>query len=109
MHIVKIFFYAIMIAAVVFSESMANDSKNAFKDVFDNANRCKLQNNYKDNPFLCYIKAAPHKCENEMIEFLSSAVELRDNAQRKLFICIATCAEASIYSRTFGECSREKY
>lgn len=56
---------------------------------------------------LCYTKATPNKCESEIRQMIASDGNDRSTAMKSWQICVASCADASIWSSEFGECSRE--
>lgn len=102
----------VIILCLITQTSHASDATNLFEEVFDNIKTCIKEKKYKDQPYLCYIKSAPKKCKDDMVNFISISGDydsrsLKSSAQRKLFFCIATCVDASLYARTFGECSRD--
>jgi len=106
MKILKILNIVLIFVLLNVFASRANEAKYLLKEVFDNAKLCIVKK-YENEPFLCYIKSSPKKCENDMMNYISSQMEF--NVSNKLFLCVATCVDASIYSKTFGECSRNKY
>ena len=78
----------------------ADPAQHLFKSVLDNARLCSYQSTDAATRTDCLIKAAPQKCEAEARKFLATQ-------NRELFFCVASCVNAGVASRTFGECSRE--
>jgi len=82
-----------------------NEGKVLFDEVLSNAQNCAKVKTGSD--FIqCYINATPKKCEKEMMDALATRGDEKSNVRRKLFMCISTCANASFFSRNWGECSR---
>lgn len=86
--------------AMLPSMALADPAQDLFKNVLDNARLCSYWNNDAATRADCFIKAAPQKCEAEAMKFLATQ-------NRELFFCVASCVNAGVASRSFGECSRE--
>jgi len=52
-----------------------------------------------DPSVLCFPKLSPSKCEDAALAMVAG----RD--RRTWFLCVRSCATASLWSRTFGECA----
>lgn len=91
--------FCLAIAALAPQLALADAAIDLFRNVIDNANLCSYG---KDTAARtdCYISAAPAKCEVEARKFLATR-------NRELIYCVSSCVNASLASRTFGECSRE--
>ena len=55
----------------------------------------------------CYVKASPKKCEQQVYEAFTKSDEARSSARRAWAYCVASCLDASFWSRSLGECTRE--
>ena len=55
----------------------------------------------------CYVRASPQKCETEVYEAMTRQGQARSSARRAWAFCVASCLDAGLWSRSFGECSRE--
>jgi hypothetical protein len=55
----------------------------------------------------CYVRASPKKCEAYVYPALAQYDDERLTAQRAWAYCVSSCLDASAWSRSFGECSRE--
>ena len=75
-------------------ESVYSDALNADIDA------CKKRGDYAP-PVRCYTKLSPAKCEDYALEMISGRPDMR----RKWLLCVRSCATASVWSRTFGECA----
>lgn len=74
-----------------------------FKDVLAKGRECEAGKTGSE-VVSCYVKASPSKCESYVYEVYSR----RNNAARQAWrLCVAMCADAGLWSRTYGECSRD--
>lgn len=55
----------------------------------------------------CWVKASPRKCEPQVLEMLSGRGRAYAAGFRAWNVCVASCAQANVWSRTLGECARE--
>lgn len=55
----------------------------------------------------CYVRASPKKCEAYVYAALTQQDDERLTAQHAWAYCVASCLDASAWSRSFGDCSRE--
>ena len=99
---VAIFLLSLGLVSVAHSEEEGAD---LFKQVTKTAKKCAASVQSNTQAASCYIKATPKKCQQEVINYLSSSE--KDDAVRAWYFCVSTCAGASFWSRNFGECSRE--
>lgn len=76
-----------------------------FNEVLKVADQCAT-NKSGTQVISCYVKASPKKCESVV---LSHFVGLNAGQQYTpaWYFCVASCVDAGVWSRTFGECSRE--
>jgi hypothetical protein len=75
-----------------------------FNEVINNAKECAAGKSGSE-VLNCYIRATPKKCQQHVIEYFSR--EEKDEARRAWFFCVASCADAGLWSANLGECSRE--
>lgn len=81
----------------------SNRGLELFKDVLAKGRECEAGKTGSE-VVSCYVKASPSKCESYIYEVYSR----RNNAARQAWrLCVATCADAGLWSRTYGECARD--
>ena len=74
-----------------------------FDNVLKNIKECFVGKTGTEVP-ACYVNGTPKKCQQQVLNHLTNSDS--DSASSAWFICIASCADAGIWSSTFGECSR---
>lgn len=50
----------------------------------------------------CFVKASPKRCATQAVGLVSD----RSLWQRNWVVCVRSCAEAGLWSRTVGDCRR---
>ena len=64
-----------------------------YRNVLDAARECVRGKDH--SPVTCWAKASPKKCESLTYD---------TTERRSWMLCVRTCADASLWSRNFGEC-----
>jgi len=83
--------------------SADDEGKQLAEQIIKNAQACAVGKSGSDVPN-CYIDATPERCRPQMMEYL--AREDKEAAKRTWYVCVASCANAGVWSKTFGDCSR---
>ena len=73
-----------------------------FREVFKVGREC-AQKTTGSKKISCFAMASPKKCESIAYDYLGNS---GDKSATPWFLCIASCADAVAWSRTFGDCSR---
>lgn len=101
MKLIQMCCAAVMLTAFLSTTAIAQDKgRELFQTVLENARQCVSKS--RSEIIACYVKATPAKCESLVYEFLDNRRRLRP-----WYFCVASCADAGYWSRTFGDCARD--
>lgn len=97
----KIFLLFLLIVAPINLEA-STDGDKLWQEVIENVTMCNLKTKMTKK---CFIDSVPSKCEDYVLEMFLT--QEKNEARKGLSLCVKSCANASIFSRQFGECSRK--
>lgn len=96
----------LVIMGIVIQSAEASSANRSFYDAaIQSAKKC-ASGKSGQLVLSCYIKAMPSKCEDIVLDMFHDRAN-RLKHRRKLYSCVASCADAGFFSKHFGKCSSE--
>jgi len=93
---------ALLLSIVLTGNSFGEDRGKQYFDTLENIKKCAVGKTGSEVA-ACYVNGTPKKCQQQALNLFPMR---DDGASTSWFICIASCADAGVWSSTFGECSR---
>jgi len=109
MKLIQICFAAVMMIGFLPITATAQDKGlELHQTVIENAQRCAADKSGSE-VISCYVKATPAKCESQVFQYFARRGDDKSEAGHAWRICVASCADAGFWSRSFGDCARDIY